>query len=188
MVYRLYRVRDVVRIPPEKFSKPLEEAALEELRKTYEGIITKNMGIIVTVLDAKIEPEGKIIPGDGATYHKAEFTLLAFYPFIKEVVEGEVNTVVAHGVFVDLGASDGFIFINQIADEKIDYDPTRPALILRESRKILEKGDKVRARVYNVAPLPGKGLRVQMTMRQPYLGKIEWIKKELEKQRKSENK
>ncbi|ADI32719.1 DNA-directed RNA polymerase [Staphylothermus hellenicus] len=185
MVYRLYRIRDVVRIPPEKFSKPLEEAAWEELRQTYEGMITKNLGIIVTVLDVNVDPQGKIIPGDGATYHKAEFTVLAFYPFIKEVVEGRINTVLAHGAFVDLGASDGFIYINQISDEKIDYDPTRPALILRESRRMLERGDAVRARVYNVAPLPGKGLRVQLTMRQPFLGKIEWIKKEIEKQKKS---
>ncbi len=177
MVYRVYGVRDVVRIPPEKFDKPLDIAAWEELRRVYEGVVTKNMGIIVTVFDVDVEPEGQILPGDGATYHPVTFKMLVFYPFVKEVVEGEVNTVLNHGIFVDLGASDGFIYINQIADERIEYDPTRPALILRESNKMIEKGDWVRARVYNVAPLPGKGLRVQMTMRQPYLGKIEWLKK-----------
>jgi len=182
MVYRLYRVRDVVRIPPNKFNKPLEEAAWEELRRTYEGVITRNVGIIVTVFDVRVNPQGRIVPGDGATYHEAEFNMLVFFPFIKEVVEGEINTIVAHGAFVDLGASDGFVYINQIADERIEYDPTRPALILRETKRMLEKGDWVRARVYNVAPLPGKGLRVQLTMRQPFLGKVEW----LEKSKKSE--
>jgi DNA-directed RNA polymerase subunit E' len=184
MVYRVYRVRDVVRIPPDKFNKPLEIAAWEELRRVYEGMITKNMGIIVTVIDVKVKPEGKILPGDGATYHEAEFSFLVFYPFIKEVVEGEINTVLQHGVFVDLGASDGFIYVNQIADERIEYDPTRPGLILKDTNRILEKGDWVRARVYNVAPLPGKGWRVQMTMRQPYMGKIEWIKKMIQKSKK----
>ena len=177
MVYRIYRVRDVVRIPPDKFGKPLDIAAWEELRRKYEGVITRNMGIIVTVFDVDVDPQGKIIPGDGATYHKVEFTILAFYPFAKEVVEGEVNTVVKNGVFVDLGASDGFVYINQIADERIEYDPTRPALLLRDSKRMIEKGDIVRARVYNVAPLPGKGLRVQLTMRQPYLGNLKWLKK-----------
>ncbi|OYT37939.1 MAG: DNA-directed RNA polymerase [Desulfurococcales archaeon ex4484_58] len=188
MVYRIYRVRDIVRIPPEKFNKPLEEAAFDELRKNYEGMITKNMGVIVTVLDVKVEPQGRIIIGDGATYHDAEFTLLAFHPFLKEVVEGEINTVLSHGVFVDLGAQDGFIHVSQIADEKIEYDPTRPALILKQSRRLLERGDRVRARIYNIAVLPGKGLRMQLTMRQPLMGKIEWIKKALEKKSKESGK
>ncbi len=186
MVYRVYRVRDVVRIPPEKFHKPLNIAAWEELRNNYEGMVTKNMGIIVTVFDVNVEPEGRIIPGDGATYHVAEFNMLVFYPFLKEVVEGEVNTILNHGLFVDLGASDGFVYINQIADERIEYDPTRPAMILRESKRMIEKGDWVRARVYNVAPMPGKGLRVQLTMRQPFMGKVEWIYKK--QQKKTEKK
>ncbi len=184
MVYRVYRIKDVVRIPPDKFNKPLEESAFEELRKNYEGIITKNMGVIVTILDVNVEPQGKILMGDGATYHNVEFTLLAFNPFQKEVVEGEINTVVSHGLFVDLGALDGFIHISQIADEKIEYDPTRSALILRQTRRILEKGNRVRARIYNIAPLKGKGLRIQLTMRQPLMGRIEWIEKEIERIRK----
>lgn len=178
MVYRLYRVRDVIRIPPDKFNKPLEEAAFEEIRKTYEGAITKNMGVIVTVIDVDVEPYGRIMMGDGATYHNAEFTLLAFNPFVGEVVEGEVNTVLSHGFFVDLGLLDGYVHVSQISEEKIEYDPTRPALVLKQSRKLIEKGDVVRARIYNVSQLKGKGLRIQMTIRQPGMGNIEWIKRE----------
>lgn len=183
MVYRLYRVRDVVRIPPTSFDKSLEESAFEVLRKKYEGAITSNMGIIMTVIDIKIEPTGKILMGDGATYHNIEYTILAFNPFQKEVIEGEINNIIPHGAFIDLGAQDGFIHISQIADEKIEYDPSRPGFILRQSRKILEKGDRVRARIYAISVMHGKGLRLQMTMRQPLMGKIEWIKKELEKKK-----
>ncbi len=181
MVYKLYRVRDVVRIPPSKFNKPLEESALEELRNIYEGAITRNMGVIVTVTDVKVNPIGKILMGDGATYHEVEFTILAFNPFQKEVVEGEINTIIPQGIFIDLGAQDGFIHVSQIADERIEYDPSRPALILKQSRKLLEKGDSVRARIYGIAFQRGKGLRIQMTMRQPMMGKIEWIKREIER-------
>ena len=176
-MYRIYRLRDVVRIPPEEFGKSLREAALKVLRQTYEGRVTRQLGIIVTVLDVTPSPEGKIIPGDGATYHEAEFTVLAFNPFMQEVVEGEIVTVTSYGLFVDLGATDGFIHKSQIADEPIEYDPTRPGLRLADTGRLIERGDSVRARVYNVALLAAKGLRVSLTLRQPYLGKIEWIKK-----------
>jgi DNA-directed RNA polymerase subunit E' len=181
MVYRLYRVKDVVRIPPDKFNEPLEESAFEVLRKQYEGVITSNMGIIVTIIDVKVDPLGKIIMGDGATYHDVEYTVLAFNPFQKEVVEGEINTIIPQGVFVNLGAQDGFIHISQIADERIEYDPTRPGFVLKDTRRILEKGDHVRARIYAISLMRGKGLRIQMTMRQPMMGKIEWIRKEIQR-------
>ncbi len=176
-MYRIYRLRDVIRIPPQDFNKPLKEAAWAALRRVYEGRVTRDLGVIITILDVDVSPEGKIVPGDGATYHEAEFTVLAFNPFLKEVVEGSVVTVASYGLFVDLGASDGFIHKSQISDEDIEYDPTRQALILKDTHRLIEKGDVVRARVYNVALAPGKGLRVSLTMRQSYLGKIEWIEK-----------
>ncbi|WFO76030.1 DNA-directed RNA polymerase [Desulfurococcaceae archaeon MEX13E-LK6-19] len=185
-MYRIYKIRDVVRIPPEDFGKPLNEAAWKALRQIYEGRVTRDLGVIVAVLDVKVNPEGKIIYGDGATYHDAEFTVLAFNPFIKEVVEGTIVTVTSYGLFVDLGATDGFIHKSQISDEDIEYDPTRQALVLRDTRRIIEKGDSVRARVYNVALMPGKGLRVSLTVRQAYLGKLEWIKKMKEQQASKE--
>lgn len=187
-MYRIYKIRDVVRIPPEDFGKPLREAAWKALRKIYEGRVTRDLGVIVTVLDVKVDPEGKIVYGDGATYHKAEFTVLAFNPFLKEVVEGTIVTVASYGLFVDLGATDGFIHKSQISDEDIEHDPTRQALILRDTRRVIEKGDVVRARVYNVALMPGKGLRVSLTVRQAYLGKLEWIKKAKEREGEKEKK
>lgn len=176
-MYRIYRLRDVVRIPPEDFNKPLDEAALRVLRDVYEGRVSRDLGIIVAVIDVKVSPEGRIIPGDGGTYHDAEFTILSFNPFVQEVVEGSVVTVTSYGLFIDLGATDGFIHKSQIADEPIEYDPTRPGLRLVESRRLVERGDVVRARVYNVSLMPGKGLRVNLTLRQPFLGKIEWIER-----------
>ncbi|MEM0378510.1 MAG: DNA-directed RNA polymerase [Thermosphaera sp.] len=182
-MYNVIRVKDVVRIPPSKFGRPLEEVALEELRELYEGTVVvlknpftgeekKEPSVIVTILRLNVDPSGKIIPGDGATYHNVEFEALVFHPQVKEVVEGEVVTVTKNGLYVDLGVLDGFIYINQVADEKVSYDAGRGSLLLEESKKYIEKGDVVRARIFNVSPMPGKGLRVHMTMRQPSMGKI----------------
>ncbi len=39
----------------------------------------------------------------------------------------------------------------------------------------------MRARIIGVSIDPAKGMRVQMTMRQPYLGKLEWIASKAQK-------
>ncbi|WP_440059018.1 DNA-directed RNA polymerase [Thermogladius sp. 4427co] len=172
-MFKLVKVKSVVRIPPEKFGRPLEEVSREELRREYEGVLTTNAGLIITILDVKVSEYGRIIHGDGATYHDVEFTALAYDPFLKEVVEGEVLTVTDSGLFIDLGPIDGFIYIGQVSDEKVEYDASRQALLLRNRKVIIDRGDNVRARIYSIGLQPGKGLRIQLTMRQVGLGKIE---------------
>lgn len=186
-VYSLVVIEDFVRIPPSKFDRPLEDAAIEELREKYEGRLIslesasgKKTAVFLAILNAKVDEYGIILPGDGATYHRAEFEAVIFSPFQKEVVEGEIVTVTRSGIYVNLGAADGFAHFSQIADEKIEFDAARGALALTESRKFIEKGDVVRAKVYQVAHMAGKGIRVALTLKQPGLGKKEWI---LSKQR-----
>ncbi len=181
-MYILYTVRDVVRIAPEEFGVPLEEAAKKTLREKYEGVVRPDLGVILAVTDVEVEEVGRIIPGDGATYHKAEFKLLAFIPQRNEVVEGPVVEVKDFGAFVRIGPIDGLIHRSQIADDYMEYDASREALIGKETRLVLEKGDVVRARIASVSIAPTTNVvKVGLTMRQPYLGKLEWIKRQLER-------
>lgn len=172
MVFKLIKIVDVVKIPPSKFDKPIEEAVYEELRSAYEGLISKKYGLIIAVVDVKPDPVGKIYIGDPNSYHRVEATLIAFNPFIKEVVEGEVTDVQARGVVVNLGCLTGFIHVSQITDERAEYDPTRPALISKRPNVIIEKSDVIRARIYGASVDRVKGIRVHLTIKQPNLGKI----------------
>jgi len=181
----LVRARDVVRIPPSKFTKPLDSTVLEELRSKYENMLvyiedsernTRHLAVVVAVVNASADPLGVLIPGDGASYHSVEFEFIAFSPFMKEIVEGEVASVTRAGLYVNLGVIDGFIHINQVSDEHVTFDPATGSLLLEESRRRVERNDVVRARVYTTGILPGKGIRIHMTMRQPGLGKLEWIR------------
>jgi DNA-directed RNA polymerase subunit E' len=183
-LYAVIEVEDYVRIPPSKFGRPVEDVVYEELKSKYEGALIQvedsgrsRLGIIVAIMETNADPMGTVIPGDGATYHKTRFKALVFMPFEKEVVEGEVVSVTRAGLYVNLGVLDGFIHINQVADERVVFDTARGSLLLEETRRYVEKGDVVRARIYVVSTLPGKGLRIHMTMRQPQLGKLEWISK-----------
>ena len=88
-MFKLLVLEDTIRIPPKKFGEPLSEAGHEQLRMKYEGMVDDELGYVIAVADIKVNPTGKIIPGDGATYHRVSFSLLTYFPKIQEVVEGE---------------------------------------------------------------------------------------------------
>ena len=176
-MFRLYRLADIVRLNPSKLSKPLEAVALEELRKRYEGYKDKDLGIVIAIVNVNVDPEGVIPLGDGASYHKVTFDVLSYIPIVNEVVEGSVSTVGRMGVTVKLGPLEGFVHISQISDEEARYDPLHNAIVIGPGKKILAQGDIVRARITSASfGAQTRMPRISMTMRQPYLGKLEWIK------------
>ncbi|MCD6510099.1 MAG: DNA-directed RNA polymerase [Thermoprotei archaeon] len=187
-MYQLVKLKGLVRIPPNKFNEPLEKAAKDILREEYEGALDPELGIIVAVLDVKVSEEGIIIPGDGATYHNAEYEVLTFVPQLQEVVEGEVVEVTDFGIFVRLGPTDGFVHLSQIYDDYFSYDRRQGVLLGRDTHYELRTKDIVRARIVTISVSTSGGarsIRIGMTMRQPFLGKLEWIKKEVERAHKA---
>jgi DNA-directed RNA polymerase subunit E' len=67
-------------------------------------------------------------------------------------------------------------------DDFISYDERHGVLAGKESQRKLAKGDLVRARVIAVSfPRGGIGGKIGVTMRQPFLGKLEWIKEDVKK-------
>ncbi len=180
-MYVVYRVRDIIRIPPSLFNMPLEEAARRVLVDRYVGYVDPELGVIVAVYNVKVSEYGRILPGDGATYHESEFDVLAYKPVLKEVVEGVVVNVPDFGLFVNLGPIDAFVHRTQITDEELRYDDQRRAFIGVKTGRVVEKGDEVRARVIAVSmpTEPSQKPRIQLTMRQPMLGKVEWVREEV---------
>jgi len=182
-MFKLLQVNDVVRIPPDKFESPLESVAAEVIRSNYEGVVMREFGAIIAVLNVKVSNVGKILPGDGAVYHKASFDLLVYTPVIQEVVEGEVVEVTDFGVFVRIGPMDGLVHVSQVMDDFITYDEKRGALIGKETQRVLEKGTLVRGRIITVSLTggPSRSSKIGMTMRQPFLGALSWIEEDIQK-------
>ncbi|VVC04321.1 DNA-directed RNA polymerase subunit E' [Candidatus Burarchaeum australiense] len=176
MAYMLYTINDVVRIPPSMFSLKPEEAVLQSLREKYERKMDKELGIILAVSDVRDVGPGKIIPGDGASYHSVKFDVLCFMPDINEVFDGEVSEVVEFGAFVRIGPLDGLVHLSQITNDFLSFDRKSMAFVGRESKKTLKKGDMVRAKVSTVSmkgSIPES--KIGMTMRPTGLGKLEWL-------------
>ncbi|MFQ5999375.1 MAG: DNA-directed RNA polymerase [Candidatus Bathyarchaeia archaeon] len=181
-MFKLVTLEDTIRIPPEKFGEPIDIVGYEQLKMKYEGMVDEELGYVVAVTDIKVNPIGKIIPGNGATFHKVEFSLLTFYPSIQEVVEGEVVEIADFGAFVRVGPVDALLHVSQLMDDYISYDEKQGILMGKETRRKLATGDHVRVRITAVSLGRGGGSgKIGVTARQPFLGKIEWIKKEVEK-------
>lgn len=119
---------------------------------------------------------GRVIMGDGASYHDVTFETLIYKPELNEVSLGEIVEIVEFGAFVRLGPIDGLAHVSQVMDDFVGYDKKKGNLYGKESKRSLKEGDKVRARIVSVSLKRGmKGGKVGLTMRQPGLGKLEWI-------------
>ncbi|KAF5412388.1 MAG: DNA-directed RNA polymerase subunit E' [Candidatus Methanophagaceae archaeon] len=185
-MYVKIRAIDVVRVPPERLGGDQRLVVKEMLQDKLEGRMDKTVGMFLAILDVVKTEEGRIMIGDGGVYYETTFDVLVFRPMMQEIVEGEVAEIVEFGAFVEIGPLDGLLHISQITDEYISYDEKGVKLNTKETNRTLGEGDKVRARIVAISlneKDPGDS-KIGLTMRQPGLGKLEWIEEEREKELK----
>lgn len=140
---------------------------------------------MVTVKEIEDIGVGRVIMGDGAAYHDVVFTALFYKPELHEIVVGEVIEVTDFGAFVRIGPMDGLVHVSQVTDDYINYDAKRGALLGKESKKSLEEGNHVRARIVALSLKERSSeTKIGLTMRQPGLGRLEWIQEEKDKAKK----
>jgi DNA-directed RNA polymerase subunit E' len=179
-MFKLYTLTAKCEIPPFLFDQPKEVSARIILSEDYEGIITRDYGFIIAIVDVIDVGPGIIIPGNANTFHEVEFSILSFKPMISEVVEGEVVEIVDFGSFIRLGPLDGLVHVSQICDDYISYEQVGNRFIGKETGKILEVNDEVRAKIIAVSLGTGRSGKLGLTMRQKFLGKPEWIEADIE--------
>lgn len=173
-MYYIAEVRDTIRVIPNRFGENLEEVVLEICRETFEGTVSKDLGLTIVVIDLLDIGPGRLIPGDGAAFYDVKFSTLNYLPEDREFVIGDVVEVTDFGVFLRLGCVDALCHVSQVADDFYSYSSKQGALIGRESGKTISVGDRVRARI--IAVTIGKSqIRVGVTMRQAGLGVESWV-------------
>ena len=187
-MYELITVKDTIRIPPKLFTESLEQSAVEALREQYEGKIDQELGVIITVANPTEITDGKIIPGDGGTYHKITFDLLAFKPKSHEIIRGKVSELTDFGAFVKFGPIDGLVHVSQVTDDFMSLNEKTQTLTGKESKKSLKKDDEVKARVIAISMKNTVAdSKINLTMRQDGLGKEEWLKLKKKKTKKKKS-
>src|SRR4030066_1314755 len=188
-MFKLITLQDTIRIPPETFGNPLEKVGKEPVKAKYEGVVDEELGYVIAVTRVEVSPIGKIIPGDGATFHKVNFSLLTFYPVIQEIVEGDVVEIADFGAFVRIGPIDALLHVSQLMDDFISYDEKQGVLLGKETKRKLTSGDQIRVRITAVSlGRGGSSGKIGVTARQPFLGKLERVKKRTPKKKELEAK
>lgn len=175
-MYKLIAVKDTVRVPPKLFGKKMDESIAEVLRKRYENRMDHDLGVILAISKVKDIGPGKIIPGDGASYHDLSFEVLVFQPKLQETFLGKVSEIAQFGAFIRMGPIDGLVHVSQVTDDFISYNEKTGTLTGKESGKVLKEGDIVKAKVVTLSMKEMvTDSKIGLTMRQPALGKVEWI-------------
>ncbi len=172
---------DIVRIPPSLFGTTLKKAAESILKSKYESMINAELGYIIIVMDAKVETMGKMIPGDGGTFHRVEFEALTFFPKMQEIVNGELVDITDFGAFVRIGPTDALLHLSQIMDDYLKSDVASGLILANQSGRTLKIGSKIRTRITAVSLGKASMGKIGITCRQPFLGADEWIAEEIKK-------
>jgi len=172
-------VTDHVRVEPNKFGMDTDAAVRAQLEESYSGFQDKDIGTVVAVLDVKEVKEGIIIPGDGAAYYESTFKLIVFKPELQELVYGIVEEITNFGAFMNMGPIRGMIHISQTMDDFVSYSDTG-VLTGKDGKKTLQQNDKCIARIVAIS-YKGEDPKIGLTMRQPGLGKLDWVKADKEK-------
>lgn len=176
-MYLLDQRRDVVRIPPERLGLKLETVLPTLAQQQFEGKLIDNQNLTVMIRDVTPIGEGHIIHGDGGVYQEVEYRALLFRPELQEVVEGAIVEIRKFGAFVRFGPLDGLLHVSQIMDDRVNIDEHNQRLVGVETKKDLKVGYKVRARIVSLSlsEISPRDSRIGLTMRQPGLGRLEWV-------------
>ncbi|MBT4135226.1 DNA-directed RNA polymerase [Candidatus Woesearchaeota archaeon] len=173
-MYYKSAVEGVVRVDPSRFSEDLKKVVTEELRRNYENRVIDQLGRVIAIQSIKNIEDGIIIHGDGAAFHNVTFNVVHYLPETNDLIEGEIKDIAKFGAFVDFGPFEGMIHISQTMDDFVSFSK-EGTLLGKDSKKVLKVKDKVRARIIAVSIKNTQEPKIGMTMRQPYLGKSEWL-------------
>lgn len=181
-MFYLIEVEDYIRVDPKLFGLPTQEAVEQQLKDTYSEHYDKEMGKVVSVLEIKEVDKGVIIPGDGAAYHRSIFKLLVWKPELQELVYGTIAEIATFGAFMDMGVIRGMIHIGQTMDDFVSFSKSN-TLAGKSSKRSLKVGDNCLARIVAISH-KGEHPKIGLTMRQPGLGKLEWLQEDKAKKQK----
>jgi len=179
-VFSVSTLEDIVRIPPSLFDTSLNKAAIDILKAKYESMVKQDLGYIIMILSADVEPMGKLIAGDGGTFHRVTFDALTFYPKLQEIIYGELVDITDFGAFVRIGPTDALLHLSQVMDDYLKSDVASGVILASQSGRTLKVGSTIRTRITAVSLGKASSMgKIGITCRQPFLGADKWIEEEI---------
>lgn len=174
-MYKRLTIEDKVRVPPEHFGEDVDQSVKSGLESEVEGTINPEIGVVIGVEEVNSIEGGDIKPEDAGVHYEVEYQAVVYEPELHEVVFGEVVDITEFGAFIRIGPFDGLCHVSQIMDEYVNLDEENSMLVSDEGGFSLEIGDIVTSRIIAVSMDNQDTNKINLTMRQPGLGKEEWI-------------
>lgn len=188
----------LARVPPTLLGEDYDSAVEDVTRRELQGSIVDYVPdsnsrndmqkcYVVTILEINKNGDGIIVHGDGGVYQNITYKALAFIPKMNEIVEGVIVSVVPKiGAFVRFGPFEGLLHVGQIMDDRIEIDEGNKRLIGKDTNREMRTGDKVRIRIVmlNISSSSPSDRRIGFTMKQPGLGKLQWLKNDPSEEKK----
>ncbi|MBS3089264.1 DNA-directed RNA polymerase [Candidatus Pacearchaeota archaeon] len=178
-MFYLVEVEDHIRVEPKHFGLPTNEAIQKQLKESYVNKHFKELGFIIGVISVEHIDDGVIIPGDGAAFYRSIFKLLVWKPELHELVHGTIAEITNFGAFIQVGPAQGMIHISQTMEDYVSLSKTG-TLSGKASKRSISKDDECLARIVAISYKSGEP-KIGLTMRQPGLGKLEWLKEDKKK-------
>lgn len=185
-MYKRLTIQDQVRVPPQHLGEDVEESVKAGLAEEAEGTISSEIGVIVGVENIDSIEGGEIQPEDAGVFYDVMYNAIVYQPELHEVTFGEVVDITEFGAFIRIGPFDGLCHVSQIMDEYVNLDVEQSMLVSEEDQFTLEVGDTVTSRIIAVSLDKQDTNKINLTMRQPGLGKDEWIEQYEEEQEEDE--
>ena len=182
-MYMLTEVRRTVPIRPADLKDDIDNIIENLTQDAYEGRFGEDKMFTVLVKNVRTDGPGRIVHGDGSVYQPVVFDQVVFKPRESEIIIGVVVEVLKFGAFVRFGPLDGLLHISQVMDDRVDIDEANQRLVGKDSGRHLAVGDIVKARVVSI-DLNEKNpqdSKIGLTMRQPGLGKLQWLEEDARK-------
>ncbi len=178
-MFYVVEVEDYIRVEPKLFGLVTSDAVAKQLQEIYSNYHDKEIGEVIGVISVLGVGKGIIIPGDGAAYYNSKFKLIVWKPELQELVYAIVDEITNFGAFMNLGVMKGVLHISQTMDDYVSFSNTN-TLVGKDSKRVLKKRDACLARIIALS-YRGDQPKIGLTMRQPGLGKLEWIEEEKKK-------
>jgi len=171
---------EMVRIPPDRLGEDLDRVIIELAREYFEGRMDRHHRLVLLIIELDRIGEARVVHGDGAVYQPVYMEMLLFDVNVQEIIEGVVDQITEYGAFIRFGPLDGLLHVSQVMDDHVHVDVGNQRLMGKESKRDLRVGDRIRARVVTISlnELSPRESKIGLTMRQPALGKLEWIEED----------
>lgn len=185
-MYKRMVIQDSVRVPPKHLGEDVNESVKAGLESEAEGKIHSELGVVLGVEEVNSIEGGDIQPEDPGVHYHVEYKAVVYQPELHEVVHGEVVDMTSFGAFIRIGPFDGLCHVSQIMDEYVNFDEENQMLVSEENQFSLSMNDEVISRIIAVSLDKQDTNKINLTMRQPGLGKEEWIEQYEEEQAEQE--